>query len=46
VQEARYDELLPFEPAALGFMAFAKSFRLPTIYNAIRGAKRVGGTAG
>src|SRR5258705_12443996 len=25
-----------------GFMAFAKSFRLPTIYNAIRGAKRVG----
>ncbi len=25
-----------------GFMAFAKSFRMPTIYNAIRGAKRVG----
>jgi 2-polyprenyl-6-methoxyphenol hydroxylase-like FAD-dependent oxidoreductase len=25
-----------------GFMAFAKSLRLPTIYNAIRGAKRVG----
>jgi 2-polyprenyl-6-methoxyphenol hydroxylase-like FAD-dependent oxidoreductase len=24
-----------------GFMAFAKSFRMPTIYNAIRGAKRV-----
>ncbi len=27
------------------FMAFAKSFRLPTIYNAIRGAKRVGDIA-
>src|SRR5258705_5701983 len=26
-------------------MAFAKSFRLPTIYNAIRGAKRVGDIA-
>jgi 2-polyprenyl-6-methoxyphenol hydroxylase-like FAD-dependent oxidoreductase len=26
-----------------GFMAFAKSLRLPTIYNAIRGAKRLGG---
>jgi 2-polyprenyl-6-methoxyphenol hydroxylase-like FAD-dependent oxidoreductase len=25
-----------------GFMAFAKSFRMPTIYNAIRSAKRVG----
>jgi 2-polyprenyl-6-methoxyphenol hydroxylase-like FAD-dependent oxidoreductase len=28
-----------------GFMAFAKSFRMPTIYNAIRGAKRVGDVA-
>ena len=28
-----------------GFMAFVKSFRLPTIYNAIRGAKRVGDIA-
>jgi 2-polyprenyl-6-methoxyphenol hydroxylase-like FAD-dependent oxidoreductase len=28
-----------------GFMAFAKSFRMPTIYNAIRGAKRVGDIA-
>jgi len=28
-----------------GFMAFAKSFRLPTICNAIRGAKRVGDIA-
>ena len=28
-----------------GFMAFVKSFRLPTIYNAIRGAKRVCGIA-
>ena len=28
-----------------GFMAFAKSFRTPTIYNAIRGAKRVGDIA-
>ena len=28
-----------------GFMAFAKLFRLPTIYNAIRGAKRVGDIA-
>src|ERR1700745_1206947 len=27
------------------FMAFAKSFRMPTIYNAIRGAKRVGDIA-
>ena len=26
-------------------MAFAKSFRMPTIYNAIRGAKRVGDIA-
>ena len=28
-----------------GFMAFAKSFRVPTIYNAIRGAKHVGDIA-
>jgi 2-polyprenyl-6-methoxyphenol hydroxylase-like FAD-dependent oxidoreductase len=28
-----------------GFMAFAKSFRTPTIYNAIPGAKRVGDIA-
>ena len=28
-----------------GFMAFAKSFRMPTIYNAIRSAKRVGDIA-
>ncbi len=28
-----------------GFMAFAKSFRMPTIYNAIRNAKRVGDIA-
>jgi hypothetical protein len=28
-----------------GFMAFAKSFRMPTIYNAIRGAKRIGDIA-
>ena len=28
-----------------GFMAFAKSFRMPTIYNAIRGAKHVGDIA-
>jgi 2-polyprenyl-6-methoxyphenol hydroxylase-like FAD-dependent oxidoreductase len=28
-----------------GFMTFAKSFRTPTIYNAIRGAKRVGDIA-
>jgi 2-polyprenyl-6-methoxyphenol hydroxylase-like FAD-dependent oxidoreductase len=28
-----------------GFMAFAKSLRVPTIYNAIRGAKRVGSIA-
>ena len=28
-----------------GFMAFVKSFRMPTIYNAIRGAKRVGDIA-
>jgi hypothetical protein len=28
-----------------GFMAFAKSFRMPTIYNAIRGAQRVGDVA-
>jgi 2-polyprenyl-6-methoxyphenol hydroxylase-like FAD-dependent oxidoreductase len=28
-----------------GFMAFAKSFRMPTIYEAIRGAKRVGDIA-
>jgi 2-polyprenyl-6-methoxyphenol hydroxylase-like FAD-dependent oxidoreductase len=28
-----------------GFMAFAKSFRMPTIYKAIRGAKRVGDIA-
>jgi 2-polyprenyl-6-methoxyphenol hydroxylase-like FAD-dependent oxidoreductase len=28
-----------------GFMAFAKSFRMPTIYNAIRGAKRIGAIA-
>jgi len=28
-----------------GFMAFANSFRMPTIYNAIRGAKRVGDIA-
>jgi len=28
-----------------GFMAFAKSFRMPTIYNAIRGAKRVSDVA-
>ncbi len=28
-----------------GFMAFAKPFRMPTIYNAIRGAKRVGDIA-
>jgi 2-polyprenyl-6-methoxyphenol hydroxylase-like FAD-dependent oxidoreductase len=28
-----------------GFMTFAKSFRMPTIYNAIRGAKRVGDIA-
>ena len=28
-----------------GFMAFAELFRLPTIYNAIRGAKRVGDIA-
>jgi hypothetical protein len=29
-----------------GFMAFAKSFRMPTIYNAIRGAKRIGDIVG
>ena len=28
-----------------GFMAFVKSFRMPTIYNAIRSAKRVGDIA-
>ena len=28
-----------------GFMAFAKSFRMPTIYNAIRSAKRIGDIA-
>jgi 2-polyprenyl-6-methoxyphenol hydroxylase-like FAD-dependent oxidoreductase len=28
-----------------GFMAFAKSLRMPTIYNAIRGAKHVGDVA-
>jgi 2-polyprenyl-6-methoxyphenol hydroxylase-like FAD-dependent oxidoreductase len=28
-----------------GFMAFAESFRMPTIYNAIRSAKRVGDIA-
>jgi 2-polyprenyl-6-methoxyphenol hydroxylase-like FAD-dependent oxidoreductase len=28
-----------------GFIAFAKSFRMPTIYNAIRSAKRVGDIA-
>jgi 2-polyprenyl-6-methoxyphenol hydroxylase-like FAD-dependent oxidoreductase len=28
-----------------GFMAFAKSFRMPTIYNAIRSARRVGDIA-
>jgi 2-polyprenyl-6-methoxyphenol hydroxylase-like FAD-dependent oxidoreductase len=28
-----------------GFMVFAKSFRMPTIYNAIRNAKRVGDIA-
>jgi 2-polyprenyl-6-methoxyphenol hydroxylase-like FAD-dependent oxidoreductase len=28
-----------------GFMAFARSFRMPTIYNAIRGAKRIGDIA-
>ena len=28
-----------------GFMAFAKSFRTPTIYNAVRSAKRVGDIA-
>ena len=28
-----------------GFMAFAKSFRMPTIYNAIRNAKRLGDIA-
>jgi 2-polyprenyl-6-methoxyphenol hydroxylase-like FAD-dependent oxidoreductase len=28
-----------------GFMSFAESFRMPTIYNAIRSAKRVGDTA-
>jgi hypothetical protein len=28
-----------------GFMAFAKSFRMPTIFNAIRSAKRVGDIA-
>ena len=28
-----------------GFMAFAKSFRMPTIYNAIRNAKRIGDIA-
>jgi 2-polyprenyl-6-methoxyphenol hydroxylase-like FAD-dependent oxidoreductase len=40
---ANHGEVMPDDLG--GFMAFAKSFRMPTIYNAIRSAKPVGDIA-